>query len=418
MNHYKHVIKSIDELIPYVNNSRTHSDEQITQIASSIKEFGFTNPVLIDEDDGVIAGHGRILGAQKLNITDIPCILLTGLTAAQKKAYIIADNQLSLNAGWDLDTLKLELETLQELDFDIDLLGFDDDFISGLLTEETEGLTNEDLVPEVPEKPITVLGDLWILGDHRLLCEDSTSIDAVETLMDGHKADITFTSPPYNAGNSPTEKDVSGKYLKGVSSDNKSTNEYVEFLDSYTTNALLISDYVFSNIQGISGNKIALIEHLYNMRDKFADTIIWKKGSGQPAMARRVLNSAFEYIHIFSNDATRAIGKKDFRGTIPNIFELSPNAGKEFAKVHKATFRVELPEMFIEWFVETSLYDPFLGTGTTLIAAEKHNKNCYGIELDEKYCDVIINRWQNFTGKEVVHSESGKTYNEIKGLSS
>jgi DNA modification methylase len=138
--------------------------------------------------------------------------------------------------------------------------------------------------------------------------------------------------------------------------------------------------------------------------------MIWKKGIGQPAMARRVLNSAFEYIYIFSNEATRAIGKKDFRGTIANIFELSSNAGKQYADIHKATFRVELPEMFINWFVETSVYEPFAGTGTTLIACEKHKKNCFSMELDPRYCDVIIKRWQDFTGKQATLESTGETY--------
>ena len=405
---YKHKIKKIGDLIPYVNNSRTHDENQVNQIASSIKEFGFTNPILIDTDGGVIAGHGRILAAKKLNYTDIPCIVLDGLTKAQKKAYVIADNQLALNAGWDLDLLKIELEDLNELEFDIDLLGFDDDFIDGLLQEEAEGLTDEDEVPEPPETPVSVLGDIWQLGNHRLMCGSCTDPESVKLLMDGDMADIAFTSPPYNAGKTPKE---SGKYKNDT--DNKSKDDYVQFLNEFTLLALEYSDFVFSNIQSISGNKIALIDHLYMLKEKYADVIIWNKGKGQPAMARKVLNSAFEYIYVFSNEATRAIGKKDFRGTIPNIFELSPNAGKEFAKIHKATFRVELPEMFIDWFVESSVYEPFNGTGTTLIACEKRNKKGFGMELDPAYIDVTIKRWESFTGQKATHTASGKSYIEL-----
>ncbi|GAG09417.1 unnamed protein product, partial [marine sediment metagenome] len=267
----------------------------------------------------------------------------------------IADNQLPLNAGWDIDKLKIEMQELDELGFDLDLIGFDDDMLSSLLEDLTvEGLTDEDDVPEFPENPVSVLGDIWQLGNHRLMCGDSTSIDDVDKLMNGNKADITFTSPPYNAGKTPKE---SGKYKND--NDSKTTSEYVSFLNDFTLLALQYTDFVFSNIQSISGNKTALIEHLYNLKENYADVIIWNKGKGQPAMARKVLNSAFEYIYVFSNEATRAIGKKDFRGTIANIFELNPNKGKEYAKIHKATFRVELPEMFIDWFVESSVYEPF-----------------------------------------------------------
>ena len=198
MDQYSLHHKKVSSLIPYVNNSRTHSDEQVTQVASSIKEFGFTNPILIDDTNGIIAGHGRLLAAKKLGLDEVPCIILEGLTEAQRKAYVIADNQLALNSGWDLDKLKLEIDGLEELDFNIDLLGFDDDFLSDLLEEEpNDGLTDEDTVPEPPETPVSVLGDIWKLGNHRLMCGDSTSIDAVEKLMDGQPVDMVFTDPPY-----------------------------------------------------------------------------------------------------------------------------------------------------------------------------------------------------------------------------
>ncbi len=191
--------KNIKELIPYCNNSRTHSDEQVLQIASSIKEFGFTNPVLIDGQGGIIAGHGRIMAAQKLKMDEVPTITLSDLSEAQKKAYIIADNKLALNSGWDDELLKIELEQLKELDFDLGLIGFSDDELALLMGgETTEGLVDEDQVPELVDDPVTVLGDVWLLGNHRLMCGDSTSIDAVERLMDGQKADLWLTDPPYN----------------------------------------------------------------------------------------------------------------------------------------------------------------------------------------------------------------------------
>ena len=176
----------VDELIPYARNSRTHSDAQVAQIAASIKEFGFTNPVLIDETGSIIAGHGRVLASRKLNLVSVPCIQLSHLTEAQKKAYIIADNKLALNAGWDDEMLAVELTDLKDIGFDLDLTGFNTDEIEALLAPVgTEGLTDEDAVPEVPEAPVTVLGDVWLLGNHRLMCGDSTSIDAVDKLMAG-----------------------------------------------------------------------------------------------------------------------------------------------------------------------------------------------------------------------------------------
>lgn len=402
--------KKIKDLIPYCNNSRTHSDEQVLQIASSIKEFGFTNPVLIDDQGGIIAGHGRIMAAQKLKMDEVPTITLSGLSEAQKKAYIIADNKLALNSGWDDELLKIELEQLKELDFDLGLIGFSDDELALLMGgETTEGLVDEDQVPELVDDPVTVLGDVWILGKHRLMCGSSTDIDYVTKLMNGEKADIVFTSPPYNVGKTPNGND--NKYI-GYQ-DNQTNQDYLELLVDFTNNGLMFADYVFCNVQSVSGNKLALIDYLYKMKEVFADTMIWDKETAEPAMARRVMNSRFEYIYIFSKEANRAVGKKDFRGTVPNIFSLNSRAGKEFAKIHKATFRVELPEYFIETFCESSIIDLFGGTGTTMIAAERKGVKSYLMELDPKYCDVIIKRWQDFTGKQATLESNGKTYNEL-----
>ena len=189
--------RAIDSLVPYIRNARTHSDAQVAQIAASIKEFGFTNPILVDGDNGIIAGHGRLAASRQLGLGEVPVIELAHLSKAQKQALILADNKLALNAGWDDDALKIELAELGDLDFDLTLTGFDADELAGLTATETEGLTDEDAVPDAPEVPVTVEGDVWLLGRHRLMCGDSTSIDAVEKLMDGQKADMVFTDPPY-----------------------------------------------------------------------------------------------------------------------------------------------------------------------------------------------------------------------------
>ncbi|MCK4793829.1 MAG: site-specific DNA-methyltransferase [Desulfobacteraceae bacterium] len=187
------------KLIPYAKNSRTHSEAQIAQVAASIREFGFTNPILIDEKNSIIAGHGRVQAARLLELKKVPTITLSGLTDIQKQAYIIADNKLALNAGWDEELLSLELKELQEMDFDLELTGFDEDELDDLLNlgDEKTGKTDDDAVPDAPEVPNSRLGDIWIMGNHRLMCGDSTSVDAVESLVDGQKADMVFTDPPY-----------------------------------------------------------------------------------------------------------------------------------------------------------------------------------------------------------------------------
>ena len=193
-----YLVADISDLIPYANNSRTHSDKQISQIAASIKEFGFTNPVLIGEDNVLIAGHGRILAAQKIGLKKIPTMRISGLSASQRRALVLADNRLALSAGWDEDLVSIELQSLLDDGYDLAITGFEDDEIAAFLDGGTEGQTDPDDVPEPPDLPVTVLGDVWILGNHRLLCGDSTSLTAVETLMDGQKADMLLTDPPYN----------------------------------------------------------------------------------------------------------------------------------------------------------------------------------------------------------------------------
>ena len=237
----------LDALIPYARNSRTHSDAQVAQIAASIKEFGFTNPVLIDETGSIIAGHGRVMAARKLAFADVPSIRLTHLTDAQKKAYVIADNKLALNAGWDDEMLAVELTDLKDMGFDLDLTGFSTDEIEALLAPVgTEGLTDEDAVPEVPEAPVTVLGDVWILGKHRVMCGDSTSIDAVEKLMDGQKADMVFTDPPYNIdyGNIKHPKFKQ----RAIENDNMSGEAFREFCQGFSASIKVVCNgcfYVF-----------------------------------------------------------------------------------------------------------------------------------------------------------------------------
>ena len=390
----------IESLVFDPSNANKHNPKNIEAIKYSLAKFKQQKPIVVDADNIVIAGNGTLEAARALGWQEIT-INRTHLKGAEAVAYAIADNRTAELADWDKEALGSHLQGLQEDGWELEDLGFELDDLEELDVELPEMPDNDadDNIPDIAQNIHNVkLGQIYQLGEHRLMCGDSTCRETVDKLMNGQKADITFTSPPYNVGKTPNGNEQ--KYLND--SDNRDTASFVFFLDSFTNNCLSVSDYVFSNIQSLAGNKRALIEHMYNMRDKFADTIIWDKGSAEPAMAHRVLNSQFEYVNIFSHEAKRTIGKKDFRGTISNIFTLNSRAGKEYAKIHKATFRLELPMLFIEQFTEHSCLDPFLGTGTTLIACEKLKRKCYGMELDPHYCSVIIERWQQYTDKTAV----------------
>tara|TARA_R110000850_G_scaffold4471_2_gene20214 strand:- start:3096 stop:4307 length:1212 start_codon:yes stop_codon:yes gene_type:complete len=394
---HEYKISLVSDLIPYVNNSRTHSDEQVNQVASSIKEFGFTNPVLIDEQGGLIAGHGRVMAAKKLGIDEVPSIVLVGLTEAQKKAYIIADNQLPLNAGWDLDKLKLEIETLNELDFDIDLLGFDDDFLSGLLDEQTEGLTDEDHVPELPETPVSVLGDIWQLGNHRLMCGDSTSIDSAELLLEGKIADMVNTDPPYGVSYQSNMRTKSDKFevLK---------NDDV-FLDIAPVIDSCSKGWVFV------WTSWKVLTKWLDQFESFgypSNQVIWFKGGGGIGDLKKTFSSDYETALVWHRGA-ELTGKR-----IGSVWKVGKDGAAEYT--HPTQKPVALAEEAIDKTTKSGaiVLDLFGGSGSTLLACEKTNRHARLMELDEKYVDVIIKRWEEYTGKSAVHIESGKTYEELK----
>jgi len=414
---------SIEKLIPYVNNARTHSDAQVAQIAASIKEFGFNNPVLIADDNSIIAGHGRVMAARKLGKDTVPAVRLSHLTEMQRKAYILADNKLALNADWDNSLLAIELADLKDLGFDTDLTGFSADEIAALMPEQIEtGLTDEDAVPEAPEEPTTRLGDVWILGQHRLMCGDSTSIDAVEKLIGDKDVDFVFTSPPYNAGDSEklsgNTHTTDNKYA--TYQDNKPQSEYLNFLCSFTNAWKWKAKCLAINIQQLAGNKIAFIEWMHHYKDNLIDVAIWDKGHAAPQMAKNVMNSCFEYIVFLSQteNPSKAIPCSNFHGNVKNVYSGSGNKKNEFSSVHAATFPVDFPEWAIQSFTKANAIvgDAFGGTGTTLIACEKTARQCRMMELDPKYCDVIIKRWQDFTGKIATLEETGESFNELSDI--
>lgn len=399
MKRYKNKLVNIKDLIPYVNNSRTHSDEQIAQVAGSIKEFGFTNPVLIDDEGGIIAGHGRVMAAGKLGLDEVPCIVLDGLTKAQKKAYVIADNQLALNSGWDLDTLKLEIESLEEMEFDVDLLGFDDDFLADLMPEEeAEGLTDEDEVPEAPETPVSVLGDIWSLGNHRLMCGDSCSIDEVMALLENKPADMVHTDPPYGVSYQSNMRTESDKFdvLK---------NDDV-FLDIAPVIEVCSKGWVFV------WTSWKVLTTWIDMFDSFgypSNQVIWFKGGGGIGDLKKTFLSDYETALVWHRGA-ELTGKR-----IGSVWKVEKDGAGSY--VHPTQKPVGLPEEAIDKTTRSgnTVLDLFGGSGSTLIACEKINRKARLMELDEKYVDVIIMRWQEFTGKEAIHIESGKTYNELEG---
>lgn len=389
--------KKTGELIPYINNSRTHSEKQVQQVAASIKEFGFTNPILIDEGNGIIAGHGRLQAAQMLNLNEVPTITLEGLTEAQRKAYVIADNQLALNAGWDLDALKLEVDRLGELDFDISLLGFDDDMLAGLMEEEpAEGLTDEDEVPELEDDPVTVEGDVWILGNHRLMCGDSTSIDAVDKLMAGNKADMVFTDPPYGVSYQSNMRTKSDKF-------DVIKNDDV-FLDVAPIIEACSTGWVFV------WTSWKVLTKWVEMFDGFGyptNQIIWFKGGGGIGDLKKTFLSDYETALVWHRGA-ELTGKR-----IGSVWKIDKDGSSSY--VHPTQKPVALPEEAIDKTTRqgNSVLDLFGGSGSTLIACEKTNRHCRMMELDPQYCDVIIKRWQDFAGQEAVMESTGDKFNDM-----
>jgi DNA modification methylase len=398
--------ESVEALIPYAANSRTHSDAQVAQIAASIKEFGWTNPILIDGDNSIIAGHGRLMAARKLGMAEVPVICIDHLTKAQQRALVIADNQLAMNAGWDMDMLKAEIEGLKLDDFDVDLLGFDDKFLDGLLEPEpTEGLTDEDAVPEVPEHPKTVLGDVWVLGNHRLMCGDSTSIDAVEKLMDGAKADMVFTDPPYGVNYHSQQPTMyygngkKGKTRERILNDEDTDiyNNIFPIIKGYNNGV----SYVFCG----AGSEATLLNAVADNDLKIVNTLVWDKMRFGGQCLNANYKPCFEIFYYI--DAIK--GNRAWCGANNNetIWRLKRDAKTE---LHPTQKPVELAEKAIRNHSVGIVLDLFGGSGSTLIACEKANRNARLMELDPKYCDVIVKRWQDFTGKQAIHAETGEPF--------
>jgi DNA modification methylase len=373
---------SLESLIPYAKNARTHSEDQVAQIAGSIKEFGFNNPVLVDKDGSIIAGHGRVMAARKLGMDKVPVVQLEHMTEAQRKAYVLADNRIALNSGWDTSMLTLELQDLKD-DIDLSLLGFDADELDALLNPivDTDGLTDEDAVPDVPDEPKTKLGDIYILGNHRLMCGDSTSIDDVDKLMDGNPVDLIFTDPPYNVGFNGR----SGKH-DVIKNDNLSDLDFETFIGEVCNTIQAINPkayYIWCNwnFYGILQGKL-----------EYKTCIVWAKNVFG-------MGNGYRHQHEFCL----------FNGKIDEVIKNESDlweVKKDTKYVHPTQKPVALSvRAFGNHIKLLNVLDLFGGSGSTLIGAEQTGRKAYLMELDPKYCDVIVKRWEDFTGKQAVLSE-------------
>jgi DNA modification methylase len=379
----------LERLVPYARNARTHTDEQVAQVAASILEFGWTNPILVGGDRVIIAGHARLAAARKLRLAEVPVIVLDHLTPTQRRALVLADNRLALNAGWDEEMLRVELASLKESDFDLDIVGFTDEEVEQLLANEpaNEGLTDDDAVPDEQESIITVRGDLWLLGEHRLLCGDATDMATVERVMDGGLADMVFTDPPYNV-------DYIGKTAKKLKIGNDAlAGKFYEFLRDASSNMLAVTKGAIYVCMSSS--------ELHTLHQAFTDAgghwstfVIWAKHHF--TLGRSDYQRMYEPIlYGWRNGVDHFwCGARD-QGDV--WFIKRPASSQE----HPTMKPVELVERAVRNSSKSrdTILDPFGGSGTTVIACEKAGRQARLIELEPKYCDVIIRRWQAFTGQ-------------------
>ena len=396
MEHYEHRIVQVTDLIPYALNSRDHSDLQVAQISASIREFGFTNPVLIDEDNNLIAGHGRVLGARKLDLKDIPAVVVTGLDERKRRALIIADNKLALNATWNDEALKTELMDLAT-DYG-SLMGFDQDEILKLLgVEEKEGLVDDDAIPDIPEEPTSKLGDVYKLGNHRVMCGDSCVQDDVDKLMDGDLADMVFTDPPWNVNYGGVKEDNPQGYKpRTILNDFMGTEDFREFMTNAFKQLNLHSKdgcptYVVMSAQEWGNMMLSLATNDYH----WSSTIIWNKNS--LVLSRKDYHTKYEPIwYGWKDGASRLMPLEDRKQS--DVWDIDRPTKSE---LHPTTKPIALLETAINNSSKPAniVLDLFGGSGSTMIASEKIGRHARLMELDPKYCDVIVKRWEDFTGE-------------------
>ena len=400
----------IKNLIKYALNSRTHSSEQIDKIVCSINEFGFTNPLLIDENNGIIAGHGRLQAALVVGMSELPCIILPGLSDAQKAALVIADNRIALDAGWDRDILLGQFEFLKQFDYDLTLTGFGLEELCEFIPEELpEAFCDEDEIPH-DVASITVLGDVWLLGDHRLLCGDSSVPSDVERLMNGNKADMVFTDPPYGVNFKQGQfcgqtKAVKARNFAPIKNDNKQGEELTEFLKQVFTNLFSVTDVcsIYSWSPPLAEG-FSILNALIASGWHIQSQIIWNKSS--MVMGRCDYHWKHEVCwYGYKGKNHRWNGGR----TKVSVWDVKKQMVSD---LHPTMKPVELAEMAClnSTNIGDNVIDLFGGSGSTLIACEKLKRKCYMMELSPVYCDVIIKRYENYSGQKAVReAKDGQT---------
>jgi DNA modification methylase len=399
----------LDRLIPYARNPRTHTEEQVAQIAASIAEFGFVNPVLVGADGVIIAGHARVMAARKLGMGEVPVIVLDHLSEAQRRALVIADNRLAQNAGWDEEMLRVELEALREDDFNLDLLGFEDAEIETLLAQPDEaftGNTDDDAVPETPEAAVTVPGDVWVLGDHRLLCGDATVMTDIEKVLAGGLADMTWSDLPYNVNYGQTMKDKLRGKKRTILNDNLGSR-FEPFLLSACASILAVTKGAIYICMS-SSELHTLYRAFTESGGHWSTFLIWAKNTF--TMGRSDYQRQYEPILYGWKEGTDHYwcGARD-QGDVWFVKKPIKN------ELHPTQKPVELIERAIRNSSKSrdTVLDPFAGSGSTLIACEKTHRQARLIELEPKYCDVIIRRFEEFSGKRAVLESDGRGFDEI-----
>jgi DNA modification methylase len=400
----------LDRLVPYARNARTHSDAQVAQIAASIREWGWTVPVLVDEQGGLLAGHCRVEAARKLGLADVPVMVAAGWSTAQKRAYVLADNKLALNAGWDPGLLRVELADLKKMGADLQLVGFDARELAGLLDDGGGRLTDPDKLPAPPVEPVTRRGDLWGLGRHRVICGDATQPDAVARLFGGASIDCILTDPPYcsggfqeagkSAGSIGTRMVKTGaRHEGGIANDKLSTRGYLALMKAVLGLVDAPILYAFTDWR--------MWINLYDVAESsgfgIRNMVVWDKGT--PGMGRG-WRTQHELV---------AFGARSAVDFSPSKAQGNVIASKRTGnKLHPTQKPVDLLEAILGVTdMALNVYDPFGGSGTTLMACETTGRCCFAAELSPQFVDVIIRRWQDFTGQEATLEGDGRAFAEI-----
>jgi DNA modification methylase len=405
-------LADVTSLVANPRNPNKHSDKQVALLAKVIRHQGWRAPITVSKRSGfIVTGHGRLAAALLLQVEQVPIDEQDFATEADEWAHLVADNRIAELADADRGMIADLLGELDAGGLDMDLTGFDMEALEELMEEENPSEITEDEVPEPPADPITKPGDLWILGEHRVLCGDSTKAEDVASLMAGGKADLCFTSPPYALG-----KSVS---LSGNKTMSAKANAYDDHEDNaegwgqlmrgwFSASDKAVSDVWVVNVQPLAGNKRDLVQFIADNANRLVDFVTWDKGHAAPAMASGVMSSRFEWMIIFSTkeNASRAVPLSSWRGTVQSVYVAPPQRSNDFSKVHAATMPIHVPLWVMQTLCDQSksIYEPFCGTGTTLIAAEQLGRKCYGMEISPAYCDVIVKRWENLTGEKAVLS--------------